>query len=136
MIGHFVLYLTKALHFAVVAAGGLLALAEGAGAVARPISGVISDRVFAGRRKPVFALFAAIATLMCLVLGIAGPHLGRLIYPVVFVLGVGAVGFGGVYLTLLSELGGRGGAAQAAGLGSMIGVGGSILGPPVFGLIE
>jgi len=38
-------------------------------------------------------------------------------------------------LTLLSELGGRGGAGKAAGLGSTIAVFGSILGPPSFGYI-
>ena len=134
VIGHFVLYL-KALQFPVVAAGGLLAMAEGAGAVARPVSGLVSDRLFGGLRNPVFMAFSAIATLMCLVLGLAGPRLGWLLYPVVFLLGIGAVGFGGVYLTLLSELGGRGGAAKAAGFGSTIAVGGSIIGPPAFGHI-
>jgi ACS family hexuronate transporter-like MFS transporter len=134
MIGHFVLYL-KALQFPVVAAGGMLAMAESAGAVARPVSGLVSDRLFGGRRNPVFIAFSAIATLMCFVLGVAGPHLGWVLYPVIFVLGVGAIGFGGVHLTLLSELGGRGGAAKAAGFGSTIAVGGSIIGPPAFGRI-
>jgi sugar phosphate permease len=135
MIAHFILYLTKSLHYAVIAAGGLLAMAEGAGAVVRPVSGFVSDRMFGGRRNPVFIAFAAMAAAMCLVLGIAGPHLGWMLYPVVFVLGIGAIGFGGVYLTLLSEFGGRGGAAKAAALGSTIGASGTILGPPTFGRI-
>lgn len=135
MIGHFVLYLTKVLLLPVVAAGGLLALAETAGAVARPISGLVSDRLFDGRRKPVFLFFGAVSTVMCLVLALAGPQLGWLLPPAVFLLGIGTVGFGGIYLTLLSELGGRGGAAKAAGVGSTIAMGGSILGPPSFGHI-
>jgi MFS transporter, ACS family, hexuronate transporter len=135
MIAHFVLYLTKSLHFAVVAAGGLLAMAEGVGALVRPVSGLASDRLFGGRRKPVFIAFAALASAMCLVLGLAGPHLGGLLYVVSFVLGVGAIGFGGVYLTLLSEFGGRGGAAKAAALGSTVGASGTIIGPPTFGHI-
>jgi sugar phosphate permease len=134
-ISHFVLYLVNSLHFAVIAAGGLLALAEGVGAIGAPISGFMSDRLFTGRRAPVFILFAATAASMCLLLGLAGPHLGRLLYPVVLVLGVGAIGFGGIYLTLLSEFGGRGGSAKAAGFGSTIAAGGSILGPPTFGRI-
>ena len=135
MISHFVIYANKALGFAVVAAGGLLAISEIAGAVARPISGIVSDRMFGGRRKPVFIFFAASAAVACLMLGLIGKSLSWGIYPVIFVLGVGGIGFGGVYLTLLSELGGRGGAAKAAGFGSTIGVGGSILGPPIFGYI-
>jgi sugar phosphate permease len=134
-IGHFVLYLTKALLVPVVAAGSLLALAEIAGAVARPASGWASDRIFGGRRKPVFMFFGLLSAAMCLVLALAGPRLGPLLYPVVFLLGIGAVGFGGVYLTLLSELGGPSGAAKAAGVGSTIAIGGSILGPPTFGHI-
>jgi MFS family permease len=135
MIGHFVLYATKELALPVVAAGGLLAVAEVAGAVARPVSGIVSDRLLGGRRKAIFMFFGATAAVTCLALGLAGPRLGPLLYPCVFMLGIGAIGFGGVYLTLLSELGGRGGAAKAAGLGSTIAVGGSILGPPAFGHI-
>jgi sugar phosphate permease len=135
VIGHFVLYLTRDVHLSVVAAGGLLAMAEAAGAVARPASGIVSDRLFGGRRNPVFIGFCVIAAAMCAIVGLAGSRLGPLLYPVVFLLGIGTVGFGGIYLTLLSELGGRGGAAKAAGVGSTIAVGGSILGPPAFGHI-
>lgn len=135
MISHFVIYLNKSLGFAVVAAGGLLAMAETAGAVARPISGIVSDRMFGGRRKPVFIFFAVSASVACLLLGLLGARLNWSFYPIIFILGVGAIGFGGVYLTLLSELGGQGGAAKAAGFGASIGIGGSILGPPVFGYI-
>jgi MFS transporter, ACS family, aldohexuronate transporter len=135
MIGHFVIYATKVLLLPVVAAGGLLAVAEAAGAVARPASGLVSDWIFDGHRKGVFIFFPALTSILCAVLAFSGPRLGWLLYPAVFLLGVGAIGFGGVYLTLLSELGGRGGAAKAAGLGSTIAVGGSILGPPAFGHI-
>jgi sugar phosphate permease len=135
MIGHFLIYLNKSLLFPVVAAGGLLAMAETAGAIARPVSGLVSDRIFGGRRKPVFIFFAVTASAMCLLLGLFGSRLLWAIYPVIFVLGIGAVGFGGIALTLLSELGGRGGAAKAAALGNSIGMGGSILGPPLFGYI-
>jgi sugar phosphate permease len=135
MIGHFLIYATKVLLLPVVAAGGLLAVAEAAGAIARPVSGLVSDWMFGGRRKGVFIFFPAVTSVLCLLLGVAGPQLGWALYPAVFLLGIGAIGFGGVYLTLLSELGGRGGAAKAAGLGSTIAVGGSILGPPAFGHI-
>jgi sugar phosphate permease len=135
MIGHFIIYLNKSLLFPVVAAGGLLAVAETAGAIARPASGLVSDRMFGGRRKPIFIFFAITASVMCLLLGVFGSRLSWAIYPVVFILGIGAIGFGGIALTLLSELGGRGGAAKAAALGNSIGMGGSIIGPPLFGYI-
>jgi ACS family hexuronate transporter-like MFS transporter len=48
LIAHLVLYLTEVLLFGVVAAGGLLAMTEVAGAIARPGAGLLSDRVFGG----------------------------------------------------------------------------------------
>jgi len=135
MIAHFVLYLTEALLFPVVAAGGLLAIAEAAGAIARPGSGLLSDRVFDGNRKQVFMLMAGIASAMCLLLGLFGSYLSWAIYPVIFLLGMGGIGFGGIFLTLMSEFGGRHGAGKAVGMGGTIAMCGSILGPVAFGHI-
>ena len=135
IIAHLVLYLTEVLLFPVVAAGGLLAMAEAAGAIARPGSGLLSDRVFGGRRKPIFLLMAGTASAMCLLLGLFGSYLSWALYPVLFLLGMGGIGFGGIFLTLMSEFGGRHGAGKAAGLGGTVTMGGIILGPVVFGHI-
>ncbi len=48
---------------------------------------------------------------------------------------MGSFSFGGVWLTLLSEFGGRRGAAKAVGSGGMITLAGAALGPPFFGFI-
>jgi sugar phosphate permease len=135
MLGHFVLYLTDALAIPVVRAGATLATAEVAGAFARPGSGLLSDWLFRGRRKPVFLLLAIIATTGCLVFALAGPRLDWLLLPVTFATGIGAVGFGAICFTMLSEFGGRGGAGTASALGSTIGMVGSIVGPIAFGYI-
>jgi len=135
IIGHLVLYLTEALLFPVVVAGGLLAMTEAAGAIARPGSGLLSDRVFGGSRKPIFVLMASTASAMCLLLGLFGSHLSWALYPVLFLLGLGGIGFGGIFLTLMSELGGRYGAGKAAGLGGTIAMAGIVFGPVVFGHI-
>ena len=134
-IAHLVLYLKEALLFSVVAAGGVLAMTEAAGAIGKPGSGLLSDRVFGGSRKKVFMLIAGAASAMCLLLGLFGPRISWALYPVLFVLGLTSIGFGGVYLTLISELGGKGGAGKATGLGMTVTLGGSILGPPLFGYI-
>jgi len=135
MIAHLVLYLTEALLFSVVAAGGLLAMAEAAGAIARPGSGLLSDRVFGGNRKPVFILMAGIACIMCLLVSLFGSQLSWALYPVLFILGLGGIGFGGIYLTLISEFGGQYGAGKAAGLSGIGLLAGSMLGPVAFGHI-
>ncbi len=135
LIAHLVLYLTEALLFPVVVAGGLLAMTEVAGAIARPGSGFLSDRVFGGKRKPLFILMAGTACAMCLLLGLFGSYLSWALYPVLFLLGMGGIGFGGIFLTLMSEFGGKHGAGKAAGLGSTVIMGGTILGPVIFGHI-
>jgi ACS family hexuronate transporter-like MFS transporter len=135
LIAHLVLYLTEVLLFGVVAAGGLLAMTEVAGAVARPGGGLLSDRAFGGSRKKVFALMAGTTSITCLIVGLFAPHLSWSLYPVLLILGMGSISFGGVWLTLLSEFGGRWGAGKAVGLGGMITLAGAAVGPPVFGYI-
>jgi len=135
MIAHLVLYLTEVLLFGVVAAGGLLAMTEAAGAIARPGSGFLSDRVFAGNRKQVYLLIAGTASAACLIVGLFGPYLSWALYPVLLLLGMGGIAFGGIQLTLLAEFGGRRGAGKAVGLGSMGALAGSALGPAFFGYI-
>lgn len=135
MIAHLVLYLTESLLFGVIAAGGLLAMTEISGAIARPFSGLLSDRVFNGKRKRVLMLMAGTVTLMCALLAFAGPYLSWELYPVLILCGFGGIAFGGIWLTLLAEFGGRRGAGKAVGLGGMIGISGSAIGPPVFGYI-
>ena len=135
VVAHLVLHLTEVLLFSVVAAGGLLAVTQAAGAIARPGSGLVSDRVFGGKRNPVLILMAGTASLICLILGFFGPYLSWAIYPVLLLLGMGGFGFAGILLTLISEFGGRHGAGKAVGLTVTVVNGGAILGPVVFGHI-
>ena len=135
LITYLVLYLKEVLLLGVVAAGVLLAMAEAGGAVARPGGGILSDRVFKGNRKKVLMLMAAMASVTSLLVGLLGPYLSWLLYPVLILLGMGGIGFGGIYLTLLSEFAGRRGAGKAVGLGGIITLAGSAIGPAVFGRI-
>ena len=57
------------------------------------------------------------------------------IYPLLFLLGLAGVGFGGIYFTIISEFGGQYGAGRTAGLANTVSIGGSILGPVTFGYI-
>ena len=135
IIGHFTLYAKDVVGLSVVAAGAALAGLETAGAICRPLSGVVSDWLFGGARRPVFIALAASATVLLLALAAAGPQLGPLFYPFGFALGIGAVGFGAIFFTMLSEIGGASGAGTASAFGSTVSMVGSIVGPPAFGYI-
>ena len=136
LIGFLVLYFHRALGYPLLLAGGLLALAQVSGVVARIVSGVLSDRYFGARRQPVLVLMAGAA-----IAGSAALALAPTATPVVLVAGVmillgfSAVGWSGVSMALVAELAGRERSSAAAGValtGSYLGV---IVTPPLFGLL-
>ena len=134
-ITYLVLYLTESLFFGVVAAGGLLAMTEAAGAFGKPASGFISDRLLGGRRKIVFIFMVGMASVTCAALGVGGDGLGWLLYPVLVILGVVGIGWGGLFATMASELGVKEIAGVAYGVTSAVTILGVIAGPPLFGYI-
>ncbi len=135
VIAHLILYLTEALSFSVVAAGGVLAMTEAAGVLGKPAGGLISDRFFGGSRKKVLLLWGSIASAMCFLLTIFGSGLSWMLYPVLFAFGLTAIGFGGVHLTLTAELAGKELAGIGVGVSSVAASLGIMLGPILFGHI-
>ena len=130
-----VLYLKDVYLLGAVAAGGMLVLCQAAGALGKPLSGLASDRLFNGRRRPGLLVLTALTLLCCLVLALFSSGLGWVLYAMVALLGLGAVGWGGLFGTLAGEIGGRAAAGQVAGFtaaGVNVGV---LFGPPLFGLI-
>ena len=120
ILAHLVVYLKEALFYSVVAAGGILAMLQVPGFVGRPGWGFLSDRLFRSERKHVFMIAAGSTSASCLAIGFLGSHLSWAFYPILFVLGLGALGFGGLLMTFVSEFGGKGGIGKASGLGIMI----------------
>jgi sugar phosphate permease len=135
VLAQLVLYMTDDFLLSAVAAGGVLALAQAAGAVAKPVSGLVSDRLLGGRRRPLLIAMAALSLVMCLVLALADGDLGWVVYPVVTLLGLAAVGWGGLFGTAAGEIGGRAAAGQVAGLTAAAVNVGIVIGPPSFGAI-
>jgi sugar phosphate permease len=130
-----VLYLKEDLLFGVVAAGGLLAMTEAAGAFGKPTSGFVSDRLLGGRRKIVFLSMCLMVSITCLGLAVGGQNLGWLLYPILLLLGVSAIGWGGLYATLVGELAGKEAVGTATGAATTVLVLGVMTGPPLFGYI-
>ncbi len=132
-MAHLVIYLTEYLVFGTIAAGALLAMTEATGAFGKPTSGFVSDRLLKGRRKPVFLIMACTAVIICLVISVAGRDIGWFLYPTLIVLGMAAIGWGGLYATLAGELGGRDLAGVSSGTATAVVVLGVVIGPPMFG---
>ncbi len=144
LLTYLVLYLTEVVlvnampdrAMRVVAAGGYLAICQAGGALARVSWGLVSDRLLHGRRYPVLAALGAAAAIALATLGSLGSQSQLwLLTLIVFGCGATAVGWNGVYNALLTESVGRKYAATGVGLSMTITEVGTIIGPPIFGLV-
>jgi len=135
VLAHLVLYLTEDLLFPVVTAGAILALTEGGGILGKPLSGVLSDRVFQSSRRKVFMMWAGVACVTSLLIAVFGSALGPALYPILFIFGICGIGWGGINLTLVGELAGVELAGRVTSINSLINSCGVALGPILFGYL-
>ena len=134
-LAHLVLFLHLDWAYSVVAAAGLLALCQAAGALGKPLSGLVSDRLLGRRRKAPLLALAGLAGLSCAILALIGSGQTWLLWVSLLMLGVGAVGWGGLFSTLAGETAGPAAAGAAAGVTAAIDNIGIFIGPPLFGFI-
>ena len=134
-LAHLVLFLHIDWAYSVVAAAGLLAVCQAAGAVGKPLSGLVSDRLLGRRRKAPLLALAGLAGVACAILALLGPGHTWLLWTALVMLGVGAVGWGGLFGTLAGETAGPAAAGAAAGVTAAIVNVGIFIGPLLFGLI-
>ncbi|MDD5038504.1 MAG: MFS transporter [Dehalococcoidales bacterium] len=135
-MAYFVLYLNEVLFIAVVTAGFFLAFLEAGGILGKPISGLISDRLFRGNRKKVYMLLCSIAFFVGIVFLILKPGIPSwLIILISLVFGFGAMSWGGLSLTLVGEFAGKELAGTVTGMATVFGMLANMAGPPIFGYI-
>jgi ACS family hexuronate transporter-like MFS transporter len=130
-----VLYLTDHLHLSLVQAGRYLVIAQVAGMAGRVIFGMLSDRLFEGRRRIVLVIAGVGSTVCSVLMAGTGPGTGAwLLAPLALAFGFFGIGWNGVQHTLLAELVGPRGAGTAVGLGLTVSSFGVSICPPLFGL--
>ncbi len=131
-----VLYLHDVLRITVVTAAKYLVTAQVSGAAGRIVFGLLSDRVFGGRRRIVLAI-AGLGSIACaLALGATAPGAGPWqLVPLAACIGLFGVGWNGVQHTLMAELAGPRAVGTAVGLGLAISSLGVTVCPPAFGLL-
>ena len=135
LLAYLTLYGREVLALSSVEAARLLALAQLGGAASRLAWGVVSDRVFASRRRPgiVVSAFLAVATFTTLATTLRLPT--ALIALVALLAGAAAFGCVGLYFTLVAELGGARYAGLLTGVAVTFSWSGVLIGPPVFGAL-
>jgi len=136
VVTYIALYAHSVLGFGPVIAGLFLSIVNASGTVGRPVYGLISDHVFRGSRIKDLYLIAVTSVLMLLLLsGIdRGTNFWQIV-PVIGLLGFGALGWNGVFLTLAGEYSDIGYEGVGTSLAFSIAMTGQIVGAPVFGLL-
>jgi sugar phosphate permease len=131
-----VLYLRDVVQIALVVAAKYLVAAQCGGVAGRIGFGLLSDRLFGGRRRIVLAIagLGSIACALLLSATVPGAGPGRLV-PLAAGIGFFGVGWNGVQHTLMAELAGVRAAGTAVGLGLAISSLGVTVCPPLFGLV-
>lgn len=131
-----VLYLRDVVRTPLVTAAKYLVLVQVSGAMGRVIFGLLSDRLFDGRRRIVLAV-AGIGSAACaLALPVTGGGAtGWVLAPLALSIGFFGVGWNGVQHTLMAELAGTRRAGTAVGLGLAVASAGVSICPPLFGLV-
>jgi len=130
-----VLYLTAVVGMPLLDAGRFLVMAQVTGMAGRVIFGMLSDRLFGGRRRIVLVIAGAGSTACSLVMAGTGPGTGAwVLAALALCFGFFGIGWNGVQYTLMAELVGPRGAGTAIGLGLAISSLGVTICPPLFGL--
>jgi len=136
LITYLVTYFYEQLGFSVIAAGGMLALAQAGGTVGRVVWGTIGDLLFTGRKKPVMVAVTVLAALTTWLLALCTPTTA---YPLLAVLvtaaGFATIGWNALFLIIIGQQAGEKLAGTATGLSLVFIFSGIIAGPPAFGLL-
>jgi sugar phosphate permease len=135
VLAYLALFAREHLGLSMVAAGGLLALVQAGGTGSRLGWGIVSDRLFGGRRRPCVIINSVVggATSLIFASGVALP--GPLLSVVAMIAGAGAFGWVGLYLALAAEVGGPRYAGLLTGVAVACAWSGVLVGPPLFGLV-
>jgi MFS family permease len=138
-LGAAVAYLTLSLHqqqgLSVVAAGFFLGLLQLGGVVGRVGWGMLSDRLQSRARA--MTLAGTLAVVGCLAMAASGVMRlpAPLLAAIVLLLGLSALGWNALYITLSAEIGPPARAASVVGLGTTVTFTGMFVVTPLFGLI-
>ena len=134
---YLILFLTLEMNFPIVEAGLYFASAYFLGAAGRILWSLASDYYLAGRRKGILRLIAVILFLSLLGLGMTSffSDFKPVLLIAVLGFGISGIGWNAIYLTMLGEAVGTESTGLATGAGFFFGFLGSLICPPLFGLV-
>lgn len=136
IITYLVLYLHDKTGLSIALASRFLALVQFGGMAGRVFWGYISDTLFQGKRKPVLGLIGIIAAGMALAMVFLTQTTPLWIVGLAtWTFGFTAIGWNGIFVTMLSEMAGKDQSGTAVGMGLTLLQLGVLMFPPAFGLL-
>lgn len=135
-MSYLVLYLQGVVGLSLLTASRLLALAQLGGMAGRVLFGMLSDRLFGGRRRFTLVLAGVGSTVCTIAIARTSADASTAGLSVLaFLFGVVGIGWNGVQHTWMAELAGPRAAGTAVGLGLAVSSAGVTLGPLAFGYV-
>ncbi|MDY6833454.1 MAG: MFS transporter [Chloroflexota bacterium] len=132
---YLVLYLKETLLVTIVMAGTCLMVFQLGSVGGRVLWGVVSDRIFKGKRKGTMIIMGILIAVMSVITMFIFPSIPRWLIYVIFAVFGFSVGIHGVHATFLAELSGRKMAATGVGFGTATAALGMVIATPIFGYI-
>ncbi len=134
---YLILFLTQEMKYPIVRAGEYFALSFLIGAAGRILWSLASDYFLAGRRKGILRLITLILFFSSLTLGMISfyPALSPLLVTAILAFGISGIGWNAIYLTMVGEAVEKESTGLATGAGYSFGFLGSLIAPPLFGLL-
>jgi MFS transporter, ACS family, hexuronate transporter len=134
---YLILFLTQEMNYSLVQAGLWFALSFLVGAAGRILWSLASDYLLGGRRKGILRLITLILFFSSLALGLISffPAFSPLLLTAILAFGISGIGWNAIYLTMVGETVEKESTGLATGVGYALGFMGSLICPPLFGLI-
>jgi MFS family permease len=134
---YLILFLTQEMNYSLVQAGLWFALSFLIGAAGRVLWSLASDYLLAGRRKGILRLITLILFFSSLALGLISffPAFSPLLLTSILAFGISGIGWNAIYLTMVGETVEQESTGLATGVGYAFGFIGSLICPPLFGLL-
>jgi sugar phosphate permease len=136
VLNFFVIYLKEHILLPVVTAGFMLGVLDAAGICGKFFTGLISDRIFGGKRKQTFIALSIAATVVCAAIAFFTKSTPQwLIFACSAILGLAAFGWTGLFFTMIGEQTGKEHIGVVNGAAMGITVFAYACGVPIFGYL-
>lgn len=133
---YLILFAHEHFKYSIVMSGMLLLISELSGSAGRVVWGIISDKIFNGKRTIILIIIAIITAISSVTVSVLPEQTPILaLIPIISLFGFAISGFNGIWMNLASELVPKELAGISSGFSILFGSAGVVIMPPLFGYL-